>query len=176
MRTQARSLASLRGLRILHCHVLRCRLQMWLRFDVAVGCGIGQQLRLLLNPWPGTSMCHGFGPKKKRKEKEKGKKKKGGTRKALSMYLGTWKVPNKIHLCTWQIFVWPQLWFRHWSRPQSYSNEQNRQKNLCPRGEYTQLHILAKLNDASDYCNSVCLLLIAKYVQAHQKPEARVTR
>ena len=38
MRLRVRSLASLRGLRIRHCHELCCRSQMWLgsRFAVAV--------------------------------------------------------------------------------------------------------------------------------------------
>ena len=36
MRFRVQSLASLKGLRIQHCHELRCQLQPWLRFCVAV--------------------------------------------------------------------------------------------------------------------------------------------
>ena len=36
-RLQVRSLASLTGLRIRHCHELWCRSQMLLRFSIAVG-------------------------------------------------------------------------------------------------------------------------------------------
>ena len=36
MRFQVRSLALLSGLRIRRCHELWCRLQAWLRFDIAV--------------------------------------------------------------------------------------------------------------------------------------------
>ena len=70
-------------------------MQMWLRFDVAVGCGIGQQLRLLLNPWPGTSMCHGFGPKKKEKKKKKERKRKEAHGKPSACALAHGKYPIK---------------------------------------------------------------------------------
>ena len=45
MRIQVRSLSSLSGLSIWHCHKLQCSLQTWL--DLAwYGCGLGQQLKL----------------------------------------------------------------------------------------------------------------------------------
>ena len=42
MKVQVRSLALLSVLRILHCHELWRRLQIWLGFDVAVGCDIAR--------------------------------------------------------------------------------------------------------------------------------------
>ena len=50
-----RSLALLSGLRIQHCHKLRHRLQLQLRFD----------------PYLGTSVCHRCIPKKEKKKKKK---------------------------------------------------------------------------------------------------------
>ena len=56
MRTQVWSLASLSGLRIWRCYELWCR---------CCGCGVGHQLQLWFDPSLGTSICHGYGPKKK---------------------------------------------------------------------------------------------------------------
>ena len=39
-------------------------------------CGVGRRLQLRFDPWPGTSICRGCGP---RKGKKTGKKKKTGS-------------------------------------------------------------------------------------------------
>ena len=57
MRTKVWSLALLSGLRIWHC----------------CGCGEGQQLQLWFDPQPGTSICCGYGPKKKKEKRKKEK-------------------------------------------------------------------------------------------------------
>ena len=64
MRTQVRSLASLSGLRILHCHELWYGLQTWLRSCVAVAV---VQTSGYTSDWTtslGTSTCRTCGPKK----------------------------------------------------------------------------------------------------------------
>ena len=62
MRLQVRSLASIRGLRILRCHELGCRSQTRLRSGVAVVQAGGYSSDW--TPSPGTSTCGGCGPKK----------------------------------------------------------------------------------------------------------------
>ena len=71
MRTQVQSLASLSGLRVLHCHGLWCGSQMWL------GSGITQAVAWAgccssdwTTPSLGTSICPGCGPKKQKKKRE----------------------------------------------------------------------------------------------------------
>ena len=67
MRTQVRSLASLSGFRIRHCHELWCRSQMHLRSGVAVAVG-GSCSRVLV-PSLGTYICCRYSPKKTKKSK-----------------------------------------------------------------------------------------------------------
>ena len=64
VRMQIQSLALLSGLRILYCHKLWHRSQMWL--DLALlGCGIGWRLQLHFDCSLETYICHRCGPKKK---------------------------------------------------------------------------------------------------------------
>ena len=57
MRMEVQSLALISGLRILCC----------------CGCGVGQQLQLLFNPYLGTYICCKYGPKRtKKKEAPRG--------------------------------------------------------------------------------------------------------
>ena len=71
MKLQVWSLASLSGLRIQHCHELWCRSQIRLSSDVAavVGCGVGCQLQLQLDPSLGTSIYCACAPEKQNKIK-----------------------------------------------------------------------------------------------------------
>ena len=72
VRTQVWSLASLSGLRILHCRELRCRSQMC--SDLALLCRWHRPATTVLNSSLslGTSICWGCGPKKtKKKNKNK---------------------------------------------------------------------------------------------------------
>ena len=70
MRTQVRSLASLRGLRIQHCRELWCRSKTWPRSGVAVAVASGSSSNS--TPSLGTSICWGCVPKKdKQKQKQK---------------------------------------------------------------------------------------------------------
>ena len=64
MRLEVRSLASLSGLRIWHCHELWCRSQTRLTSDVAVVVVYASSCSSDWTPSLGTSICHGCGPKK----------------------------------------------------------------------------------------------------------------
>ena len=66
-RMGVRSLASLSGLRIRHCHSLQRRLQMQLQSDVAVAVVYAGGWGSNLTPSLGTSICSG-GPKKGEKK------------------------------------------------------------------------------------------------------------
>ena len=70
MRLWVQSLASLSGLRILHCHELWCRSQMWLGPGVTVALAWADGYSSDSAPRLGTSMCHRCGPKEKKKEIE----------------------------------------------------------------------------------------------------------
>ena len=65
-----RSLASLNGLSIWRCHELWCELQMWLESGVAVAVVQASSCSSDWTPNLGTSIGHGFGPKKVEKSKE----------------------------------------------------------------------------------------------------------
>ena len=67
MRTWVRSLHSLSELRILCCCQLWCRLQVWLRFGMAVA--VAGHYSSDLTPSLGTSICCGRSPKKTKKKK-----------------------------------------------------------------------------------------------------------
>ena len=69
------SLALLNGLRIWHCSELWCRLQTWLRSDVAVAVVVAGSCSSDSTPSLGSSMCCGCGPKKKWKERKRKKEK-----------------------------------------------------------------------------------------------------
>ena len=71
MRLQVRSLASLSGLRIQHCHELWCRSQMWLRSCIAVAVARASGYSFDYTPSLGISICHKCGLKKAKKEKGK---------------------------------------------------------------------------------------------------------
>ena len=73
MRLQVQSLASLIRLRILRCHGLWCRLQMWFRSRVAVVVVQASGYSPDSTPSLGTSICHKCGPKKTKKKKKKKK-------------------------------------------------------------------------------------------------------
>ena len=70
MRMWVQSLASLSGIWIPHYCELWYRSQMWLR-SCCCGCGIGQQLQVQFDPWPGNfQIVHKCSPKKKKKSVE----------------------------------------------------------------------------------------------------------
>ena len=69
MRFQVQSLALLSGLRIQHCHELRCRSQMQLGSGIAVA--VAGSCSSSWTPSLGTATCHECGPKKQKKEKIK---------------------------------------------------------------------------------------------------------
>ena len=75
MRTQVRSLASLRGLGIRRCPELWCGSRMQLGSGVAVAVGYAASQSSDWTPSLGTSMCRGFGPKKTEGKKEVKKEK-----------------------------------------------------------------------------------------------------
>ena len=74
MRLQIRSLASLSGLRIQHCHELLYSFQTQLRSRVAVAVVEAGHTDLTLSL--GTSICHRCGPKNKKKKTKNTKTKK----------------------------------------------------------------------------------------------------
>ena len=57
MRFLVRSLASLSGLRIRHCHEMWCRSKTWLRSGAAVALAQARSNSSDSTPSPGTSMC-----------------------------------------------------------------------------------------------------------------------
>ena len=73
MRMQIRSLASLSGSGFRCCHELWCRLQTWLGFLILwlwcrpASCSSDSA------PSLGTSICHGWGPEKKKRKKKTNK-------------------------------------------------------------------------------------------------------
>ena len=67
MGMQVRSLASLSGLRILHCHELWCRSQVQLGSGVAVAVAQAGDYSSDSAPSLGTCMCQGCGPEKTKK-------------------------------------------------------------------------------------------------------------
>ena len=73
MRFQVQSLASFSGLRIWHCHDLRCRSQTWLGSGIAVAVAVVQAGSCSSDQTPslGTSICCGCGPKKTKDKKKK---------------------------------------------------------------------------------------------------------
>ena len=71
MRMWVQSLASLSALRILHCHKLECRSQIWLRSGVTVAVMQASSCNSDLTSSPGTSICCRCGCKKKKKLVEK---------------------------------------------------------------------------------------------------------
>ena len=73
MRLWVRSPASLRGLRIWHCHELWCRSQMRLGSQCGCGCGVVRYLASLLIPLPGNLQLLKKGQSKKKKKKKKKK-------------------------------------------------------------------------------------------------------
>ena len=68
MQLQIKSLASVSGLRIWHCHELWCRVQTWLRSCVALAVAKASNCSSNLTLSLGTSLCCGCGPKKKMNE------------------------------------------------------------------------------------------------------------
>ena len=76
MRLQVPSLALLSGLTIQHCCELRCKSQTQLGSGVAVAVPVASSYCYDSSPSLGTSICHGYGPKKAKKEKKKEKKRK----------------------------------------------------------------------------------------------------
>ena len=71
MRLWVRSVALLNGLRIWRCYKLWCRLQIWLRSHVAVAVTQASSCSSDLTSSLGTSICHGYDPKKQKKKKKK---------------------------------------------------------------------------------------------------------
>ena len=67
MRMEVPSLASINGLRILHCRELWCRSQMQHGSGVAVAVVRAGICSSDPTPGPETSICHRYGPKKKKK-------------------------------------------------------------------------------------------------------------
>ena len=59
-----------------HCHGLWCKLQLWLGPHIAVSVAQAGRCNSNSTPSLGTSMCHGFSPKKTKRDKKKKKKKK----------------------------------------------------------------------------------------------------
>ena len=68
MRTQVRSLATLSRLRIWRCHELWYRSQMWLRSHIAVAVAWAGTYSSDSTRSLGTSICPGYGLKKKKKK------------------------------------------------------------------------------------------------------------
>ena len=62
-----RSLASLNGLMIKHFHELQCRLKTWLETGIVVAMVSASSCSSNLAPSLGTSICWGWGSKKKKK-------------------------------------------------------------------------------------------------------------
>ena len=75
MRTWVWSLVSLSGLGTPHCCEWWCRLQMWLRFCVAVAGTVTGSCSSNWTPSLGTSICRSSGPRNGRKTKRKKKEK-----------------------------------------------------------------------------------------------------
>ena len=71
MRTRVQSLASLSGLRIRDCHELWCRLQTCLRSCIAVTLMQAGGNSSNWTPSLGTSIGHGYSPKKTKRPKKK---------------------------------------------------------------------------------------------------------
>ena len=71
VRIRVRTLASLSGLKIHHCHKLRHRLQMWLRSIVAVAVAWAGSCSSDSVPSLGTSICCGCSALKKRKKEKR---------------------------------------------------------------------------------------------------------
>ena len=69
MRMRVRLLASLSGLRILHCRKLWHKSQIRLGSDVAMAVVQADSRRYNLTPNLGASICHGCSPKKEKKKK-----------------------------------------------------------------------------------------------------------
>ena len=69
VRMQVRSLASLSGLRIWHCHKLQQRWQIQLRsgMAVAVAMVLAGSCSSDYTPLPGTAICHKYSQKRKKK-------------------------------------------------------------------------------------------------------------
>ena len=76
MRLQVRSLGSLGGFRIWHCHKLLYRLQTWLgpHMAAAVAVALPSSCSSDLTPSPGTSVCCRYGPEKQKNKKQQKKK------------------------------------------------------------------------------------------------------
>ena len=68
MRTEIRSLASLSGLRIQHCHELWCKLQTRLGSGVVVAVVWAGSYSCDSTPSLGTSICHKCSPSKRKKK------------------------------------------------------------------------------------------------------------
>ena len=71
MRTWVQSLTLLSGLRIWHCCELQHRLQMRLRSHIAAAVAVASSCNSCLTPGLGTSICQGYGPKRKKERKKK---------------------------------------------------------------------------------------------------------
>ena len=76
MRLQVPSLALLSGFRIRCCNELWCRWQMQLGSRAAGAVPVAGSCSSTSTPDLGTSICCGFGPKKKKKKERKGKERK----------------------------------------------------------------------------------------------------
>ena len=72
------------GIRIRCGCKLRCRLQMQAGIWCCCDCGVGWQLRLQSDPWPGKFTCRKYSPKKKR----------GGGGAAQSLACTTYMIPG----------------------------------------------------------------------------------
>ena len=96
MRTWVRSLASISGLRIPHCHELWCRSQTRLGSRVAVAVVQDGSYSSDLTPSLGTSICHGNGPRKGRKTKNKQTNKNTISEQNLSTLTQTSGYPRAI--------------------------------------------------------------------------------
>ena len=85
-------LALLSGLRIQHCRELWFRSHMLLESGIAVA--MTGSCSSDLSPSLGTSICHGFGPKKKKKIKKGRKEKREGSREKISNLIAKYLVNN----------------------------------------------------------------------------------
>ena len=100
MRSRVRSLASLSGLRIWHCHALWCRLQTRLRSGIAVAMAQAGSKSSDYIPNLGTSVCRWRSPERTKDKRQKKKKKK--------MEIGL--APASYKILWWLDIRGPRVW------------------------------------------------------------------